>query len=192
MRRSKESRYASPLPSSLTPEQAALYREIIAGERAGGTFPLKDDEGRLLGPFGPMLSIPRIGDPLQELGAAIRYRGSLGDREREIAILAVATQAGSMFELWAHERVAIAVGISDSEVIDLREGRFRGADLRERQIYVLATCLYADRPITDEMYDDVLTSLGEPTLAELVVLVGYYRTLASLLRLFQIQAPEDE
>ena len=46
---------------------------------------LVDEDGRLEGPFNAFLLQPRLGGPLQALGAAVRYGTSLSDRAREIA-----------------------------------------------------------------------------------------------------------
>ena len=74
-------------PAQLGPDARALYDRINAGPRGAS---MVDDRGALIGPFNAMLLSPALGDPLQELGAAIRYRSSLTDRCRELAILIVA------------------------------------------------------------------------------------------------------
>ena len=74
--------------------QRAVHEAIANGPRRGqhqqGTAPIMDDAGRLLGPFAVMLLAPRVGGPLQEVGAALRFATTLSDRERELGILAVA------------------------------------------------------------------------------------------------------
>ena len=71
-------------------------------------FALADQDGALVGPFGIMLHAPALGGPLQDLGAAIRYRTSLSAQVREIAILSIAAATDSAFERYAHERVGRA------------------------------------------------------------------------------------
>lgn len=69
------------------------------GPRAAeSSFVLTDAEGRLEGPFNTMLLNPELGQSLQSVGSVIRYRTSLTDREREIAILAVAAERHSDYE----------------------------------------------------------------------------------------------
>ncbi len=57
------------------------------------------------------------------MGAAIRYRGALTDRSREIAILLVAARWDSAFEREAHEAVGAAAGLTDAELAALRDGQ---------------------------------------------------------------------
>lgn len=85
-------RIPRPTPDELDAEQHRLYEAITSGSRAGGpgSAELTDEDGRLAGPFNAMLLNPPVGDALQRLGAAVRYRGRLTDRAREVAILAVA------------------------------------------------------------------------------------------------------
>ncbi|HEX3648942.1 MAG TPA: carboxymuconolactone decarboxylase family protein, partial [Pseudonocardiaceae bacterium] len=77
-------------PAELDDEQQRLYASITDGPRARNAFGMVDGNGALGGPFNAMLLHPPIGDPLQRLGAAIRYGSTLSDRAREMAILMVA------------------------------------------------------------------------------------------------------
>ncbi|NKJ94744.1 carboxymuconolactone decarboxylase family protein [Rhizobium leguminosarum bv. viciae] len=180
-------------PDRLTDEQLSLYDTIAGGPRAQGKhFPLVDAAGGLTGPFGIMLHVPALGLPLQELGAAIRYRTGLSDRIREIAILCVAAGTDSAFERYAHERVGRAAGLRDAELRDLVAKRFVSADPVESAAYVLCQRLLASQlPMSEEDYGALRGILGEAAIFELVTLVGYYRTLAQLLHVFDVGVPED-
>ncbi|WP_238165479.1 carboxymuconolactone decarboxylase family protein [Kribbella caucasensis] len=140
-----------------------------------------------------MLHVPDIGRPLQEVGAAIRYRTSLSARVREIAILSVAATTSCAFESYAHERVGRAVGLTQFELESLAGGRFEAADPVEAAAYRLCELLNQDRfPVEDAEFQSLRSRLGETALIELVVLVGYYRTLAQLLNLFEVGVPAEE
>ena len=182
-------------PADLTDEQRALHERIASGPRAQGTqhFPLTTPDGALTGPFGVMVHEPALGAPLQELGSAIRYGTGLTARVRELAILAVAADTGCAFEQYAHERIGRAAGLDDDEVAALAGGTFTSADAAERSAYDLCQRLLAGRSrFTDGEYADLAEVLGTTTITELVVLVGYYRTLAQLLDVFDVGIPEDQ
>ena len=179
-------------PDQLDDSQRDLYEQITSGPRSAGPqhFPLIDNTGALTGPFGIMLHVPEIGRSLQEVGAAIRYRTSLSARVREIAILSVATATSCGFESYAHERVGRAVGLTEPELETLGQGRFESADPVEAAAYRVCALLNEDRfPVEDAEFHALRTHLGETALIELVVLVGYYRTLAQLLNLFEVGVP---
>lgn len=178
----------------LDPDQQALYEAIAGGPRAKGKqlFPLADDKGALNGPFGIMVHFPGLGLPLQELGSAIRYRTGLSDRVREIAILCVAQVTDSAFERYAHERVGRAAGLTEAELADLAIGRFTSADPGEVAAYAFCLRLMAGKlPIPDAAYADLRQAMGEAAIFELVTLVGYYRTLAQLLHVFDVGLPAE-
>ena len=177
----------------LDAEQRALYDSIASGPRANGPqlFALTDGAGRLEGPFNAMLLRPGLGQALQELGAAIRYRGTLDDRGREIAILAVAAVWDSAFERYAHEAVGRAAGLEEAELDALRRGDHEAfADERERLIAATARALAEQGDLTEEEFAGGRAALGEEGLFELTTLVGYYATLALQLRIFRVPAPE--
>ncbi|MGI5423864.1 carboxymuconolactone decarboxylase family protein [Streptomyces sp. CA-179760] len=182
-------------PDHLDGAQRALYEQIVSGPRSAGPqhFPLVDATGALTGPFGIMLHVPEIGRSLQDLGAAIRYRTSLTARVREIAILSVAAATSCEFEAYAHERVGRAAGLTELEIESLARGEFEGIDPVEVAAYRLCGLLNQDwLPVDESEFIDLRTPLGESTLIELVVLVGYYRTLAQLLNLFDIGVPPGD
>jgi 4-carboxymuconolactone decarboxylase len=180
--------------AELSEEQLNLHRLITEGPRAAGPrlVELQDAHGALNGPFGVMLHAPAIGGPLQELGAAVRYRTRMTDRTREIAILAVATATGSKFERYAHERIGQSVGLTEAELSALRDGTFTSADPTEASAYAVCRGLLdADprQPWSDEEYAAAVEVLSREGVLELTVLVGYYRTLAQLMNVFAIGPP---
>jgi 4-carboxymuconolactone decarboxylase len=180
-------------PAELTPEQREVYEHITGGPRAGGPrlFDLADEQGRLHGPFGPMLLAPRLGDALQGLGAAVRYGTCLDDRTRELAILTVATHWDSAFERYAHEAIGRSVGLSDDELLALRDlDTVTLEDPREAAAVEVVRTLVRDGDLDDEAYAAAAQHLSQAELFELTTLVGYYATLALVMRVFRVGMPE--
>jgi 4-carboxymuconolactone decarboxylase len=178
----------------LDPAQMELYKSIINGPRGVGKqhFPLTDSTGALNGPFGVMLHAPLIGKALQNLGAAIRFNSSLSDRVREIAILRVAVVEESEFEWFAHEPVARAAGLADTELDFIRNGSFTSETEAEQAAYDLVDALLHAGDVSDQSFEETALRIGLPQIYELTVLVGYYRTLAQSMRLFGIGLPDVE
>lgn len=181
-------------PADLTPEQEEVYEAIAGGPRASGPqlFKLKDAEGRLTGPFGIMLHHPGLGSALQDLGAAVRYRTGLSDRAREIAILQVGVFERSPFEWYAHEAVGRHVGLTDEELSALQAGTFTSTDPVEEAVARFIDAILTDQEIAAPDYSAFEQELGVPTLVELTVLTGYYRTLAAMMRVFDVGVPAEE
>ena len=178
-------------PDELDHEQRDVYEAIVGGPRPKNVFSFVDGEGRLLGPFNAMLYSPAVGGPLQELGAALRFRTSFTKREREIAILAVAAVHRSDYEWYAHERIGRKVGLSEAELTALRTSADPVlADARERIVHAAAQALAADGDLSAPMFAEATATLGRAAVVELVTLAGYYSALAMQLRVFRVGVPD--
>ena len=180
-------------PNMLNAAQAELYAAMTGGPRGGGNqpFQLVDDSGALTGPFNAMLLEPAVGEALQALGAALRYRGSLPARARELAILIVAAHTECEFEQYAHEAAGRRAGLSEDDLAAIRAGQPPDlADPAERALVDATWTLARTGDLTGEQYAAAEAELGQAGLFELTTLVGYYSTLALQLRVFRVEAPK--
>jgi len=183
-----------PPLDGLDDAQRALYRSLTDGPRGSGPFRLVEPDGTLTGPFGLLLHSPDIGAALAGLGEAIRYRSSLSEREREVAILAVAAHHRSSFEWYAHERVAQVAGMGQEVLRALQAGQDPGSLLGDTERLVLRTTqrLLTERHLNASERRELRERLGETAAFELVALVGYYEALALLLSSYGIGVPRGE
>ncbi|HWD24969.1 MAG TPA: carboxymuconolactone decarboxylase family protein [Acidimicrobiales bacterium] len=179
-------------PAELDEGQKALYDEIVGGPRAGqaNIAVLTDNDGRLQGPFNAFLLDPVLGEAVQALGAAIRYRTRLSDRLREIAILAVACSERSNFEWDAHHAIGKSVGITDEELAALGAGAdAESFDDEDRLVSKLTRALVRGGDLDDALFAEAVAALGEAQLFDLIVLVGHYEMLARSLRVWRTPIP---
>jgi len=180
-----------PAPSDLDARQRALRERIVDGPRGGEAFPVIDGAGRLQGPFNLMLLAPEVGSALSELGATLRFRTTLSDRVREIAILTLAVLERASVEWCAHEPVARRAGMTDEEI-----GALRGLaaapsfDEAEQVVQQAVVSLAEVGDLDDEAYGRLVAALGVEAAVELVVLIGYYRTLSLAMRVLRTPLPE--
>jgi hydroxypyruvate isomerase len=181
-------------PEELTAAQSALHAKITGGPRAADSArsPITDARGRLIGPFSTMIVNPELGDPMQGLGAAIRYRTSFDDAEREIAILTVAVALESSFEWFAHEALARAAGVDAEVLASLSAGIDPyGLSSRASVIYRSTKALLSAGDLDDAQFAELRSVVGTDGSVELVTLVGYYTMLALLLRTFRVLTPDE-
>ncbi|USI92994.1 carboxymuconolactone decarboxylase family protein [Rhodococcus pyridinivorans] len=179
-----------PLRSAdeLAGDARGLHDMLVCGPRgsATGTVPLTDGEGRLLGPFAIMTLTPDIGGPLQELGLRFRFSQRLTRRESELATLLVASSSASEFEWFAHEPAARAAGFTDRQLQAVLDGApVDGLTSAETAVLHVVRALTSDETLDDDDFHFATTELGHERLAELVWLVGYYRSLALALQVFR-------
>jgi alkylhydroperoxidase/carboxymuconolactone decarboxylase family protein YurZ len=176
-------------PDELTPAQRTVYDRIVEGRAQ--TKPV-DGAGRLTGPFNAMLYGAAVGDALQALGATIRFNGLLSGRCREIAILIVAVDAKSPYELMKHTRAALAVGLNNGELAAITCGDDQiFTDEKERAVIAVTRLLITTGDLTDSEYRLAEDVLGPGLLVELSALTGYYQLLALQLRLFRVPLRQD-
>jgi 4-carboxymuconolactone decarboxylase len=175
-------------PADLDTDQAKIYISITEGPRSkqATQSALIDEDGVLRGPFNILLLAPALGDPLQQLGAAIRYDSRLTDRARELAVLTVAVRWESAFEQQAHEAVGRSIGLTDTEIGALRAGQPPSLDdaYEVMCLRVVRALLAGD--LDDDLWAEASGMLGQQTIFELTTLVGYYATLALQMRVFRI------
>jgi len=177
-------------PTDLDDEQQALYASIVGGPRTKGAqlFTVVAEDGSLNGPFGLMLHVPHLGKPLEDLGAALRYRSGLSAREREIAILSVAATTRSSFEMFAHSLVGRSVGLTAGEVHALATAEFTSVDPREVCAARVCTQLVHDPQPDASLWDQAAARFSAQETLELIALAGYYRTISQMMEVFGVTA----
>lgn len=170
----------------LEPGQQVLYDTLTSGARTtqAAYFPVADDEGVLSGPYRAMLLSPVLGGPMERLGRAVRFEGSLPDRVRELIILTVAVLTESDTEWRAHERLAGEAGVPVAEL------RSPESDLSEddAQVHRFVVELLRDHTVSDATFAALHDRFGRGGLLEAVVTAGYYQTIAHINNAFDLDS----
>lgn len=116
--------------------------------------------------------------------------GKLARREAELVILRVASLLGSDYELTQHRRLGRRAGLSADEVAvaERTAGDDAGA-LSEREALALRVAdeLVAEQDISDALWAELARAFDEKERIELVLLVGHYAMLATVLKAFRVQ-----
>ena len=156
--------------------------------RAG--FQARLDDGRLIGPFNPILFSSAIGDAFLALQAAEQHHTSLDERMRQVVILTVGAVWRCDYERYAHAAVARKTGLSSGVIADLSRGELPN-DLSPEEALVqrLARQLAESRWIAPDLYAEAEQTFDPKTLVDLVALAGIYGLVCGLLNGFAIPAP---
>jgi 4-carboxymuconolactone decarboxylase len=138
-----------------------------------------------------MVLCPAAGDPLQELGARLRFDGVLPGKLRELAILVAARFWTAQFEWHAHARIAREEGLGDSVIAAIAEGTPPGlASPEETIVYTFCRELHETHAVGDDTYAKAVEVLGQEAVIELTVLSGYYTTVSMILNTFEVPPPD--
>ncbi|MCF0068838.1 hypothetical protein LZD49_00055 [Dyadobacter sp. CY261] len=178
-------------PENLSPELRLVHDEIASlVSSSQGQVRMIDDQGALLGPFIPMLRYPQFGVPALSFLRTLDRHATLAKNVREVAILTVGGTFGARFELYAHEIMAEAFGLSASDIASLAAGgQPNGLTPQEFVAHRIATCLIKGHIVPDSTYDHAVNLLGRDGVAELYFLIGGYTLIAFMLNGFDIPAP---
>ncbi|MBU1802505.1 MAG: carboxymuconolactone decarboxylase family protein [Actinobacteria bacterium] len=174
----------------LDDEQRDLYQRITNGPRASGRqyFAITAPDGRLRGPFSAMLLDPPIGSAVEQLGTALRFRGVLPARCRELVILTVAAHYRSDFEWQSHAPIAADLGLQGLDALHA-EATPGGLTPAENAATTLSRALLGG-DVDDDQWPHIQDALGLAAIFEISVLVGYYSMLALQMRLFRLDGPD--
>jgi 4-carboxymuconolactone decarboxylase len=180
-------------PAALSTQQKELYDRIIATWGAFGEsahFEVKTADGRLIGPFNPMLYSPAISSRLLDLMDIEGNDTSLSTRVREVTILAVGTVWGTDYELYAHKAAARQAGFSENQIATLAGGQLPdGLSDQEQIAHRYARQLSAEHHVDADLYRSAVEALGDQGVVDLTYLIGTYHITCSLLNSFSIPAP---
>lgn len=179
-------------PDSLSPELRFVHDEIAGLVSASqGQVHMLDERGALLGPFAPMLHYPQFGVPALSFLRTLDTHATLAKTVREVAILTVGGLFGAKFELYAHEIMAEAFGLSPDIIAALAAaGHPYGLPAQEAIAHNIANCLVKGRIVPHSTYSHAVNLLGREGVAELYFLIAGYSLIAVVLNGFDMPAPE--
>lgn len=198
--KSTQARLAGQCPpsESLSGDQLALYERIVADRGAVGAnagFGVKNEDGSLSGPWNAMVAAsPKIGASAERLGHACRHDNSCPKDVYEVGILAIAAKRRSQFEWYAHEKLALSVGVRETTIADIkaRKDELRDATNAQQALYTYAVELEDLSRVSEKTHRAALDALGGSTqpLVDFVFTIGFYSQIAFVLNAFQVQLPK--
>jgi 4-carboxymuconolactone decarboxylase len=85
----------------------------------GGNLQSSTNDGRLIGPFNPLLHSPEMSSAFLDFQLAKAKSMSLDARVRQVVILAVGAVWNAPYEIYAHAAVSRKLGFSEEEISKL-------------------------------------------------------------------------
>ncbi len=162
----------------LTPEQAQVFHQLVAGR------------GRILGPYKIWIHSPTVASGMEHIGTYLNNKSTLSKREVEIGIIVIARHWKADYVQTAHVREGKRVGLSDAVIDALVEGRDPPLDdPHEAGVYRFAAALVAGKRLSDTEFADVERAIGRQGIAEVLVLLGYYTSVALGMKVHEVPIP---
>lgn len=148
-----------------TERQMRLFDSIVASR------------GQMIRPYEVLLHVPELAETLSQLGAQIRFAGSLSDHDRELVILTAAVVNDCQFEWDSHHPIAVEAGVRQ-EALDHLQGIPAALNDHEELIISYVRELRDRSTVSPELFARGLDVLGTSGIVELTVTAGYYTLLA--------------
>ncbi len=161
--------------SRLEPDYSALIAQI-QGER-----------GSLLKLYHLLLHSPAFAQGWLGLGTAIRNKGILDDRLRELVILQVGRLLGAPYVWSTHVAIARRAGASEEQLNGLADHATSPYfDDRERAALEYATIMTKQVHIPDELFERVRELFSTQELLELAVTSAFYSCVCRVVIALQL------
>jgi len=162
----------------LTPDQKKVFDDLVAGR------------GRLLTPYKIWIHSPEVAAAMETIGTFLNKRSSLTTREVELVIVIIATQWQGEYVHAAHVKMCLDLGYPQDVMDAIKNGETPDLpDAREKAVYDLCQIAMAPGGGSDEVYDRAAELLGRDGLAEVLVLLGYYSSVAMAMKLHRVPLP---
>jgi len=169
-----------PIPAdTLTDAQKKAVEEFKAARSADVT-----------GPFVALLRSPEVMNRARAMGDYLRFKSSLPPRLSEFVILLVSRRWTQQYEWNAHKPLALQGGLRADVVDAIAEGRRpdrMAAD--EEALYSLVDEVHRNQSVSDAVYANAVSRVGEQGVIDTLGITGYYTLLAMVMNTTRTPLP---
>ena len=166
-------------PEKLTAEQTKVFDQLTAGR------------GRILGPYKVWIHSPTVASGMEHIGTFLNKRSSLSTREVEIGILVIAQHWQGEYVKQAHIRAGKVAGLSQETIDAVLAGADpKLTDPHERAVHRFAAALVGGTKLTDAEFGEIEKVLGREGIAEVLILLGYYTSVALAMKVHEVPIPQ--
>lgn len=188
-----------PIPrSALSDEQRKVYDKVhtMCSTGFGDVFSWKDENSSLIGPMSALLHTPGLAKCYIQAGDEARDIPGLSKQAREVAILVTGVRFQSKYEIYAHERLAHATGLTRTQIETIKSGKkpeVSGTwDDHCDSAFDVATALTGTSgPLSVYLWDRAVETLGRDGTLALIQFVALYSYTCIILNAVDEPAPES-
>ena len=144
--------------------------------------------GSLHGPFSVFLHCPELAGRLANLGAYIRFEGTLDFRVRVLAAMTVAREFEAEYVWGAQTGMARQRNVPESTIAAIRENRSDGVPAEDLAIIEFTRGLLRRHRVSDEAAAEMRRRFGDDGFIQLTGAIGYYSMLAMTVNATELEA----
>jgi 4-carboxymuconolactone decarboxylase len=144
--------------------------------------------GAIQGPFTMFLHCPELAGRVAELGAFVRFEGSLDMRVRVLAAMTVAREFEAVYVWGAQTGGARRLGVPESTIAAIRDNHSRGLPAEDAEIVEFTRQLLRNHRVDDASAAAVRNRFGDDGFIQLTGAIGYYALLAMTVNACELEA----
>jgi alkylhydroperoxidase family enzyme len=143
--------------------------------------------GKILNLYKMLLHSPPIAEGWLTFFTAVRQKGTLSGRHRELAILHIAVLNGADYEFAAHVPFALKEGLAQAQLDALRANRLpEGLTDADRAVIAYADAMTREVHVPDEVFAQIRAHFGERDIVELTATIAGYNCVSRFLEAMRI------
>lgn len=159
----------------------------------GPVYKLKDENGELLGPLGPLSYTPQTFMPFLQFAQGIG-KLPLSAIERELAILATCSVTKCAWVTYAHKKIGTGVGLKQEQVESAANGKCpEGLDDRQKAVFEAALKMIKNwGRIDDGVFDEAVNVLERESVSAVSQVVGMYAMSSIMITAAAVPVPKHD
>lgn len=162
----------------VAPKDQAIFDSIVASR------------GAVQGPFTMFLHSPEIAGRVANLGAYVRFEGSLDMRVRVLAAMTVAREFEALYVWGAQTGGARRLSVPESTITAIRENRSDGIPPEDSLIVDFTRQLLRKHRADDATAKAILDRFGNDEFIQLTGAIGYYSLLCMTVNACELEAAQ--
>ena len=146
--------------------------------------------GAVQGPFTMFLHSPELAGRLANLGAYVRFEGSLDMRVRVLAAMTAAREFEAVYVWGAQTGGARRLGVPEETIAAIRENHSRGIPPEDAEIIEFTRQLLRRHRVNEASFKKIQSRFGDDGLIQLTGAIGYYSMLAMTVNACELEAAQ--
>lgn len=146
--------------------------------------------GAVQGPFTMFLHSPELAGRLANLGAYVRFEGSLDMRVRVLAAMTAAREFEAVYVWGAQTGGARRLGVPEETIAAIRENHSRGIPPEDAEIIEFTRQLLRRHRVDEASFKKIQSRFGDDGLIQLTGAIGYYSMLAMTVNACELEAAQ--
>ena len=141
--------------------------------------------------YAALLNNPAAAGSLAGLGGYVRFETPLDPRIKALAILTAAREAHGHYVWTVNQRGAREAGISDAIIGAIHEFRAPvGLEPKDANVVQFVLELLRQHRVSGATFEALRSQIGDAGIVDVLVVAGYYHTLAHALQALEVELPE--